>query len=40
MLGPLEPWIDETWCPGEIELVDWLLRGTAQEPAGSVDLGH
>ena len=22
MYGPLEPWIDQTWRPGEIELVE------------------
>jgi hypothetical protein len=22
MYGPLEPWIDKTWRPGEIELVE------------------
>jgi len=21
MYGPLEPWINKTWCPSEIELV-------------------
>ena len=22
MYGPLEPWIDQTWRPGEVELVE------------------
>jgi hypothetical protein len=23
LYGPLEPWFDKTWRPGEIELVKW-----------------
>jgi hypothetical protein len=26
LYGPLEPWFDKTWRPGEIELVPWLAK--------------
>jgi hypothetical protein len=30
----MQPWIDKTWRPGEIELVKWRLKKNRQEAAG------
>ncbi|MCP4382438.1 MAG: DUF1214 domain-containing protein [Hyphomicrobiales bacterium] len=35
LYGPLEPWFDQTWRPGEIELLDYAGRGQAASGGAS-----
>lgn len=40
LYGPLEPWFDKTWRPGEIEAVDWVAGRPIPACSGRREPGY